>query len=758
MRTRKPVPVHNLKVTRKGKVKKRTFLWRWRRLWYLVALAFTVGVSGLVFVITRVELPADPRVAPPVEQTTYICAAEVQVNCNASNAMVQLHGTKDRDLVTYDEIPPLVVHAVLAVEDRDFFEHDGVDPAGIARAALSDIRGEGVRQGGSTITQQYVKQTYLNSEQTVNRKIKEAVMAVKLEQQLGKEEILTRYLNTVYFGRGAYGVQAASRAWFGHDLAAIEPGEAAFLAGLLRSPGGADPYDGPKSLAEAERRRRVGLGQMLDEGYITASERRAALAIPVDPKEGGDDPFVVPPPKGSALGDKVKGEDYGTKYFITYVRKWLVSQFGQDAVLEGGLRVYTTLDLNMQKAAFDAVTTTLDRPDDPAGALVAVDDQGHIKAMMGGTDFEKSSVNLATGRAGGGLGRQPGSTFKAFALAEAVREGYSIGSVLPAPGKIEITDPVCLNGEDKWTVKGGPGGPVSLVTATKKSINTVYAQLMARLGPEKVLDMARDLGVIAPGLKPYCSLVLGSGEVSVLDMASAYSTFANQGVAKTPIAVTRVEKADGTVLNYQPTTKQVLSPTEAGRVTYCLRQVVNGGTGADANFGRPAAGKTGTTQDNADGWFVGFTPKLTAAVWMGYPQGLIPMKSVHGIQVQGGTFPAQMWRKFMEAVTASTETADFPEITDLDGGQTLDLNYGKTSVADSSQSSTSSGTAGTGGTTATTAPTRTTTTSAPTATTAPPTTAPPTTAPPTTAPATTAPATTAPAVPTTRRSPVPGGP
>ena len=682
MRRRKPVPVHNLKVSRKGKVKRRSVLWRMRRALYLSALVATVGAAGLVWVLGQVELPVDPKVAGPLNQTSFICAADVQVNCNASNAMAQLHGTEDRVLVTYEQIPAILRDAVVSAEDRDFFEHGGVDPAGIARAAVSDLRGGGVRQGGSTITQQYVKQEYLSSEQTATRKIKEAVMAVKLEQQISKKEILTRYLNTVYFGRGAYGVQAASRVWFKHDVGALNAGEAAFLAGLLRNPNGADPYRGPKSLKEAQRRRQLVLRAMNEEGYLTTQEMKQFLSVSMDPLDvavAPADRFIQAPPKASTLGENVKGKEWGSEYFAEYVRQWLVKEFGSDDVYGGGLKVYTTLDLGMQKAAYEAVTTTLDRAGDPAASIVAIDDLGQVKAMMGGTDFEHNKVNLATGKAGGGGGRQPGSTFKMFALAEAVREGYSVQSVLPSPAKIEITDPVCLTGEEKWPVRGGPGGRSSLVTATKKSINTVYAQLMARLGPEKVVQMAHDMGVTA-NLAPYCSLVLGSGEVSVLDMAAGYSTLANNGMAKPPIVVTRVEFPDGNVRKYQPTPKQALTPDQSALVTYALQQVVAGGTGAEANFGRPAAGKTGTTSNNIDGWFVGYTPKLTAAVWMGYPGGSKPMNDVRGAKVQGGTFPARMWRTFMTAATANFDSGTFPEVTDLAAGETLDLNYGKTSV------------------------------------------------------------------------------
>lgn len=741
-RTRKPVPVHNLKVSRRGKVKKRSVLWRMRRGFYVLALLATVGVAGLIYVLGQVELPVDPSVAPVEEQTSYICSSEVQVNCNAANAMAQLHGTEDRDLVAYEEIPEVLVQAVLAAEDKDFFTHDGVDPMGIARAAYRDIRNEGVRQGGSTITQQYVKQTYLTSEQTVTRKVKEAVMAVKLEQEISKEEILTRYLNTVYFGRGAYGVQAASRVWFGHDIAALDAGEAAFLAGLLRAPERADPYRGDDSLATAERRRASVLVNMEAEGYLTAEERRAFEAVPMDPEAPGvapEDRFVQPPPKASVLGENVKGAEFGSEYFAEQVRKWLVSEFGSDAVLGGGLRVYTTLDQEMQKVAYDTVTSTLNTAGgDPAASIVAIDDQGHVKAMMGGTDFENNPFNLAT--SDGSTGRQAGSTFKTFVLADAVRKGYSIRSVLPAPSQVEIDRPECTQGGGAWKVRGGPGGSLNLIDATKRSTNTVFADLMVRMTPRDAVEMAAEMGV-SKEQPEVCALVLGAGGVSVLDMAAGYSTLANQGVAKSPIVVTRVEFPDGRVKEYAPEQKEVLTREQAARVTYALQQVIDGGTGASAAFGRPAAGKTGTSQQNVDAWFVGYTPKLTAAVWMGYPEGSIPMTNVQGREVTGGSFPAEMWARFMRDATADFDTGEFPEFPAevLGAGEPLDPNIGTAgSIASAPIAPTSTTPQAT--TPQTTAPA----TTAPVATTAPPTTAPPTTAPPTTAPPTTAPPTTAP--------------
>jgi penicillin-binding protein 1A len=735
MPTRKAVPVHNLKVTRRGKVRRRSLLWRFRRPLFALALVGAMLMAGLVWVISQVQLPVDPRKAPVEDQTSYLCASDVQVNCNDSNAMAQVHGTEDRELVTWDQIPGVLRNAVIATEDKDFFKHGGVDPMGIARAAFADLRGSGVRQGGSTITQQYVKQAYLTSEQTATRKIKEAVMAMKLEQEISKKEILTRYLNTVYFGRGAYGVQAASRAWFDHDVQALNVGEAAFLAGLLRNPNGADPYRGAAGMKEATRRRAVTLERMVAEGYLTPADQRKFNAVSVDPAAGNGHPFIQPPPKVQTV-DVLKGSEWGSDYYVEYVRQWLVGKYGAAAVYGGGLRIYTSLDLARQKDAFDTVTSTLNRPGDPAAAVVSVDDQGQIKAMMGGTDFTASKVNLATGRQGGGLGRQPGSTFKAFALAEAVHEGYTVQSVLPSPSTISIADPVCSGNKKTWDVKGGPGGSSSLITATKNSINTVYAQLMARLGPQKVIDMAEQLGVSAK-VPPVCSAVLGSGEVSVLDMAASYSTFANQGTRRQPIAVTRVEFPDGRVDRFTADAKQILTPDEAGRVRYSLQQVIQGGTGAAAGIGRPAAGKTGTTQNNADSWFVGFTPTLTTAVWMGFPQGQIPMTDVHGVQVQGGNFPAQMWKKYMTKAVAGTPVVEFPKLDDqaLAQGRTLDSRYGKTSViaGETTTTSPSSGTTSSGSSSSTTKPRSTTSstsvssTSTQATTTRPPTTVPKTT-------------------------------
>jgi len=635
---------------------KGTIVWRWRRAWFLLALLFVLGVSGVGYLFTQVPLPdKDPR----LDQTTFVCASDVTTGCNQDNSIAQLSGAVDRVNVTYDRLPPVLIDAVLAAEDRDFYNHAGVDPIGIGRALWANLRNQGEQQGGSTITQQYVKNVYLTQERTYTRKLKEAALAVKLERELPKQEILLRYLNTIYFGRGAYGVEAASRTYFSKPVEQLTLPEAAYLAGLIRAPETADANRGPEdrnavaNLATAVNRRNSVLDAMLVVGSITQTEYGAAKATKFE--------TVGPRTVQRNYGD-VANPQWGTEYFVDHVRQWLVREGGfTDAdAFGGGLRVYTTIDMGMQEAAADAVTSTLDRPDDPAGALVAIDELGAVRAMYGGNDFDNNKVNLATGTLGGGGGRQPGSSFKPFALAEAVAQGIPLTKTYNAPAKLVI--PGANDGQD-WEVGnyGDAGlGRLDLVSATAKSSNTAYAQLMLEVGPENVVAMAKRLGITSP-LDPFPATVLGTEEVSVLDMASAYSTFADNGVHIDPYVVTRVTDARGMVLYENEVTRdEVLDPEQAKQVNWALNQVVEGGTGKGAQFGQPAAGKTGTTDEYKDAWFVGYTCRLTAAVWVGYPgtESRL-MKNVHGIEVTGGSLPATIWRKFMTSATRELDACAF---------------------------------------------------------------------------------------------------
>ena len=740
---------------KKAPANRRSFLWRWRRGLFLVGLLLVAAIAGTGFVLASVALPPERFQA----QTTFICAADVQAGCNQDNALAALHGEQDRVPVTLDQIPEVLVQAVLAAEDRDFFDHGGVDPVGIARAAYQDIRGGGLRQGGSTITQQYVSAVYLTKERTLTRKVKEAVLAIKVEQELSKEEILERYLNAVYFGRGAYGIGAASRTYFGHDVGQIDLAEAAYLAGLIRAPEAADAVRDPE---EASRRRRTVLDGMLEEGYIDEAQYRAA----------DSEQWIVLLPDGSnaataTILDRsqregfgtVRDAQYGTEYFVEFVRQELQGLgFTDDEIYGGGLRVYTTLDLQAQRAAWEAVHSTLDETGDPPAALVAIDGSGYVRAMVGGENFRDSEFNYATGS--GGVGRQAGSAMKPFVLATAVTQGISLNSRFTAPGSITI--PRANAGRD-WRVSNYSGteqGTLTLLDATRVSSNTAYAQVMMEVGPEPVVELAHRMG-IERALDPFPSLVLGAEEVSPFEMATAYNTFASDGLHVEPAVITRIERVEGSAITPARDREQVLTPEQNAQVVFALRQVVDRGTATAAKLGNaPAAGKTGTTDDNRDAWFIGFLPNgMTAAVWMGYDavdtdgdgvgDETVYMDNVHGRAVTGGSFPAQIWRTFMGdwIQIAGTPVGSFTNVTTFPGrivNDELELTSSTIVACGPDESST----------TATTAPCGTTTTSSTTTSTTPPdsttTSTPPsstTTSSSTTTTSTTAPTTTEPPLP-----------
>jgi penicillin-binding protein 1A len=678
----------------------RSLLWRWRRGLFLAGLVAVAASGGVAAAVLNIDLPPEESLL----QTSFVCAAEVGEGCGPDNAIANFSAEEDRTNVRLEEVPAILIDAVLATEDQDYYEHGGIDPVGIGRALYQDVRGASAsRQGGSTITQQYVKNAYLTSERSIVRKVKEAVLAVKLERELNKDEILERYLNTIYFGRGAYGVAAASRAYFGMDVREIGLGQSAYLAGLIRSPGGADALENPE---EAARRRSTVLRAMKAEGYITEEERTFVEGSPI---ESG----VVPPRDRKGLG-RVEGNtadnNIGTKYFVEAVRRELAERYGEGVLYGGGLRIYTTLDFDMQRAAWDAVTSTLDQPADPEAALVAVDEFGHVKAMVGGREFEEDEVNLALGAAAGGTGRGAGSSFKPFVLATAITQDISLNSKFNAPASMTFPDVQGEKPGEPWKVGNYGGteqGVLDLVDATRVSSNTAYAQLMIEVGPENVARLANRLGVSAK-LPPVESLVLGSGDVSPLDMAVGYSTFANRGVRNDPILITKVEQVDEdgrTRVIHQavPSGDRVLTEAEADLVTYCLQEVVKGGTGESASFGKPAAGKTGTTQSNKDAWFVGYTPKLTAAVWLGYadpgPDGQVPtmdedspVSRSRGLNgVTGGSLPAEIWKKFMQRATEGEDVGSFVRPTSFPGKVLHDeLEPTTTSTAPVTSSTTSS--------------------------------------------------------------------
>jgi penicillin-binding protein 1A len=712
MPTSRPTSRRRRPAKRNAKRRRRSWIWRYRRLLFLAGLLVFTGFAGAAFVLVRVPLP--PEKSPA--QTTFL------TDINGARLATLTSGV-DRVSAKLADIPPVVVDAVLSTEDRHYFQHGGIDPVGIARATVNDLRNKGTLQGGSTITQQYVKNTYVGRERTVWRKLKEAAISVKIERKYTKQQILERYLNAIYLGRGAYGVQAASRAYFGKDVKELGLREGAYIAGLIRAPQVADAYQSPQ--AAADRRART-LDAMVRYGKITTAQRAEVEAQPLQSyviASEKRDPAVVNPQDG-------------TQYYVEYVRRQLISRFGltDEQIYSGGLRVKTTLDPKMQHQAYQAVYGLLNRGNDPAGALVSVDDEGRIRAMVGGKDFAKSKVNLAAGLGYGGTGRQPGSTFKPFLLAETVKEGYSVESAFPAPKKVVL--PKADNGKDyaveNYEGEDFGGAPMNLIDATRQSVNTVYAQLQDSIGPTHLVDMAHSLGVRSD-LQPNASLVLGTSEVSVVEMAGAYSTFAREGEQLDPMAITEIDTADGRVFKRpRANPSRVLDRKAVDVVNFCLQQVVERGTGTGAQIGRPIAGKTGTTSDYADAWFIGYTPKLTTAVWMGFPESSShTMRSVRGIKVAGGTLPASIFKRFMTAAMRDGDyggefaaVSKFPGkvlslrsgrvqfTTSTTGGSTTTTTGGKTSAT-----TTGGGSPTTAPAPATTAPPKPTTTTAPKATT-----------------------------------------
>jgi penicillin-binding protein 1A len=603
----------------------------------LGVFALVAFVLGAVTAVDQ-QLPLDPAHQQRLEQDGYVYASD------GRTVLAVLRGSQSRVVVPSDRISPWMKQAIVAAEDRRFYEHKGLDLRGIVRAIWADIRNKGAVQGGSTITQQYVKNAYTGSQRTIRRKLQEAAIAWRLEQRLSKDEILTDYLNTIFFGNGAYGVERAARTYFGHRAARLTIAEAALLAGIPEDPARYDPVAHPQA---ARQRRAQVLRLMLDQQRIAPLDYRRALDAP------------MPNPQDVHLSATTGL----APYFGEYVKQQLLDTFKAGCVYGGGLRVRTTIDLHLQSLARNAIDKWLPDPSGPQVALVAIrPSDGAVLVMYGGRSFHQSQFNLAVQGQ-----RQPGSSFKPFVLATALREGISPATTIDShPVSIYV-------GGRYWYVHNYEGeyqGPISLATATATSDNSVFAQLTRLVGPGNVAQTAHSLGITSP-LQPYFSIGLGGEPVNPLEMARAYSTFADGGMrvdgsifGDRPRAISSVDgKCTSVHRANKPIRKRVLSPTKAALLTSLLEGVVTSGTGTSAALpDRPVAGKTGTTENYGDAWFVGYTPQLAVAVWVGYPEGLRPMTTeYHGHAVAGGTFPALIWKTFMESALRALGPAGEPE-------------------------------------------------------------------------------------------------
>ena len=557
---------------------------------------------------------------------------------------------------------PWLPKGTVAVEDRRFYQHGGVDYEGIARALWKDVRAGKALEGGSTIAQQLVRTLYTGQERTFERKLKEACLALKMSRRYSKQHILREYLNSVYYGNHAYGVEAASQTYFNRHANRLTLSQSALLAGLPQAPSLYDPFHNPK--AALSRRNEV-LEAMLKTGVINRRQYRGARHAPMALKPGRIYKDIQQP------------------YFFTYVTDELQRVYGPNRVREGGLRIYTTIEPRLQRDARRAIKDTLNYSDDPAAAIVSVEPgTGAIRAMdaviPGNT---KNQFNLAAQSA-----RQAGSTFKALVLAAMIEKGADPDSTYYTSAPFTCTTGPWCEDDAKagkpWHVETyghDYAGSISVTSATLRSDNTVYAQLTLDVGPDYVWRLAERLGINLTQ-KPVASIGLGTLGVSPLEMAAAYATFASGGIYAKPTGIRKVVLPNGKVDTAagwgRPQAKRALSDAVAAKVNDVLSQNAEFGTGSGSLDGvHPGAGKTGTTEDHADAWYVGYTRDYSTAVWMGYPNGEIPMLNVHGQAVAGATFPVPIWHAYMAAAEWRKPARDFLAPTHEISWRPLDKHY-----------------------------------------------------------------------------------
>src|SRR4051812_1240516 len=575
-----------------------------------LAYAAVVGLLGLVVAVAvaTAYLPSygDLTKRSDLGQMIRVRAANGQV-------LVQMGPSFGRWL-TYDQIPPEMRAAIISTEDRRFRSHIGVDPIGIARAVGSAAVKNHKVSATSTLTQQLARNIFLTNNRSFVRKIKEAILAMALERKFSKDQILELYLNRVYFGGGAYGIDAASRKFFGHGADHLSLGEAAIIAGLVKAPSN---YSPTADVEAARDRSSVVLETMVRNGFISASD-----AASVDPA-------------------KIRVQQTTSNNSVRYFTDWALPQL--DTLIDqttDPIDVWTTLDPGMQVAGDKAIRANA--PDGTQGALVAIDRDGAVRAMVGGKDYVNSIYNRGTQAE-----RQPGSAFKLFVYLSALESGMK-------PTDTIVDEPVTING---WTPRNSTRtnlGPVTLREAFSRSINTISAKIGQQVGFSTIADMARRFG-ITTAISTYPSMVLGSSDVRLIEMTRAFASVANNGVAVTPYGIRRVVTADGRLL-YQHDTDEgrvLVAPWVAGEMTDLLQSAVLSGTGRAAQIGRPVAGKTGTTTSNKDGWFIGFSSGLTTGVWMGRDDA----KPIGGLY--GGTAPARAFHDFMVTAVANRPPEPF---------------------------------------------------------------------------------------------------
>lgn len=614
-------PRHRVRTKKKGP---------FRSIRVMAALVLVI-IAGLMFGYIFAAYQSLPEVGNNMRP-----AVSSQVFDSQGKLITTLHSDQNRLPIDINKVPKNLQNAFIAAEDNRFYDHIGVDPIGILRAVVTNLTNRGIAQGGSTITQQLAKNAFLSQDQTLKRKIQEAILALELERKYSKKEILEMYMNQIYFGRGAYGIQTAAHTYFGKDVGDLTLAECAMIAGLPKSP---NYYS--SSVNEATARKNVVVGQMEKYGYITPSQAEEAKKSSLDIKQKST----------SNTPDE-------TAYFIDYVTQEIAQKYGDDALYKDGLKIYTTLDTDKQHAAVQAMRHLPETHTDdqgltqPQGAIISIDPKtGHILAMVGGRgqdSFNRASMAV----------RQPGSAFKPFVYMTAMEHDMTPDTIMEDK-KVEYGGWSPHNADNSYQ------GRMPLWKALALSVNTVAVQLADKVGPSNVIANAKKLGITtlvedgSPNDDNLASAALGglTKGITPLEMAAAYGAFANKGVYIKPTAIVKILDRNGNVLedNSSDVQKtQVMSEKTAYEMTSMLEGVIARGTGTAASIGRPAAGKTGTTDDNHDAWFIGYTPDIVTAVWVGDDTGSQSLGEIYG-----GTVPAQIWHDYMASAVSGTSADDF---------------------------------------------------------------------------------------------------
>ena len=614
-------PRHRVRTKKKGP---------FRSIRVMAALVLVI-IAGLMFGYIFAAYQSLPEVGNNMRP-----AVSSQVFDSQGKLITTLHSDQNRLPIDINKVPKNLQNAFIAAEDNRFYDHIGVDPIGILRAVVTNLTNRGIAQGGSTITQQLAKNAFLSQDQTLKRKIQEAILALELERKYSKKEILEMYMNQIYFGRGAYGIQTAAHTYFGKDVGDLTLAECAMIAGLPKSP---NYYS--SSVNEATARKNVVVGQMEKYGYITPSQAEEAKKSSLDIKQKST----------SNTTDE-------TAYFIDYVTQEIAQKYGDDALYKDGLKIYTTLDTDKQHAAVQAMRHLPETHTDdqgltqPQGAIISIDPKtGHILAMVGGRgqdSFNRASMAV----------RQPGSAFKPFVYMTAMEHDMTPDTIMEDK-KVEYGGWSPHNADNSYQ------GRMPLWKALALSVNTVAVQLADKVGPSNVIANAKKLGITtlvedgSPNDDNLASAALGglTKGVTPLEMAAAYGAFANKGVYIKPTAIVKILDRNGNVLedNSSDVQKtQVMSEKTAYEMTSMLEGAIARGTGTAASIGRPAAGKTGTTDDNHDAWFIGYTPDIVTAVWVGDDTGSQSLGEIYG-----GTVPAQIWHDYMASAVSGTSADDF---------------------------------------------------------------------------------------------------